>query len=372
MKLLSKRVATAAAVAAIALGGLVIGQSTALAGSSHAADAVTVYTQTNDAAGNAVLAFREDTTGTLTPIGVYPTGGVGTGDGLGSQGAVVLSPKEDLLFAVNAGSDTVSAFAVAPDGGLTGRGHFSSGGDRPISVTVRDGHGYVLNATSLSVGSFGYGARGITDGGRAGRSLSTGAAGPAQVSITPDGRQLVVTEKTSNSVDVLSVSNGRVGLARRSAASGSTPFGFAFTANGVAVVSVAGSAAAETFDIKRSGVAQTVDLDSNGGQGAPCWVVVTRSGIAFTANAAASANSISSFRVGRRGDLFLLNSRAAATDIHPTDMALGAGDARLYNLSDQSGSIGAWAVAADGVLTGTATAVDGLPRTITGLAATTR
>ena len=43
--------------------------------------------------------FREDTTGTLTPIGVYPTGGAGTGDGLGAQGAVVLSPKEDILFA---------------------------------------------------------------------------------------------------------------------------------------------------------------------------------------------------------------------------------------------------------------------------------
>lgn len=369
---LSRRIGSAAAVAAIALGGLGLGQSSALAGSTRTDDAVTVYTQTNDPAGNAVLAFREDTTGTLTPIGVYPTGGAGTGDGLGAQGAVVLSPKEDILFAVNAGSDTVSAFAVAADGTLANRGQVSSGGDRPISVTARDGHGYVLNATSLSVGTFDYGARGITESGRGGRSLSTGAAGPAQVSITPDGRQLVVTEKASNSVDVLPVSNGRVGQARRSATSGTTPFGFGFTSNGVAVVSVAGSAAAETFDIKRGGVAQTVDLDSNGGQGAPCWVVVTRSGIAFTANAAASANSISSFRVGRRGDLFLLNSRAAATDIHPTDMALGAGDTRLYNLSDQSGRIDASAVAADGVLTGTATAAGGLPTTITGLAATNR
>ena len=264
----------------------------------------------------------------------------------------------------------MSAFRVAPDGTLTGKGQVSSGGDRPISVTVRDGRGYVLNATSLSVGSFGYSTRGITDGGRPARSLGAGAAGPAQVSITPDGRQLLVTEKASNSVDVLPVSNGRIGEPRRSATTGSTPFGFAFTKDGVAVVSVAGSAAAETFDITRGGVARTVDLDSNGGQGAPCWVVVARSGVAFTANAAATANSISSFRVGLRGDLFLLNSRAAATDIHPTDMALGAGDTRLYNLSDQSGRIDASAVAADGALTGTTTAAGGLPTTVTGLAAT--
>jgi hypothetical protein len=160
---------------------------------------------------------------------------------------------------------------------------------------------------------------------------------------TPQACPSAVSATTgSNTVDALSVSHGRIGPARTSPSSGSTPFGFAFPDNGVAVVSVA----AETFTIDRQGQARMVDLESAGGQGAPCWVAVTRNGIAFTANAA--ANSLSSFRVGRRGELTLLNSRAATTDPHPTDMALGARDTRLYNLSDRGGAIDASTVHPDG------------------------
>lgn len=366
---LRTRLGSVASLAAVALvGSALFGASTASATSGHGDRPVTVYTQTNDLTGNQVLAFREGTAGTLTPVGSYPTGGLGSGDGLGSQGAVVLSPNRSQLFVVNAGSDTVSVFRVGPDGSLTNQGQVASGGDRPVSVTVADGFGYVLNAASLSVGSFRYDGRGVAGTGNAGAPLGAGAAAPAQVSLTPDGRNLLVTEKASNTVDVLSVSHGRIGPPRTSPSSGTTPFGFAFTDNGVAVVSVAASAAAETFTIDRHGQAAMVDLESTGGQGAPCWVAVTRTGIAFTANAA--ANSISSFRVGRRGELTLLNSRAAATDPHPTDMALGARETWLYNLSDQGGAIDASTVHPDGTLTGTVAAARGLPTTITGLAAT--
>lgn len=368
---LRTRFGSIAALAAVALvGSAMLGSSTASAAASGADRPVTVYTQTNALAGNQVLAFREDTVGTLTPVGSYPTGGLGNGDGLGSQGAVVLSPARNQLFVVNAGSDTVSVFQVAPDGSLTTQGQVASGGDRPISVTVADGYGYVLNAASLTVGSFRYDAHGPTGTDHTSRPLSAGAAAPAQVSLTPGGRHLLVTEKASNSIDVLPVTHDRIGPPQASPTSGRTPFGFAFTDNGVAVVSVAGSAAAESFTINHDGRADTVDLESTGGQGAPCWVVVTRNGIAFTANAA--ANSISSFRVGKRGELTLLQSRAAATDPHPTDMALGARDTRLYNLSDRGGAIDASTVGPDGTLTGTVTAAHGLPTTITGLAATNR
>lgn len=157
---------------------------------------------------------------------------------------------------------------------------------------------------------------------------------------------------------------------RTTSASGVTPFGFDFTADGVAVVSEAGSAAAETFAVGRNGVARPVDVDSNGGQSAPCWLVVTRSGFAFTANAGSTANSISSYRVDARGGLFLLQSRAAATDLHPTDMALGSADSRLFNLSDRTRGIDVSDVAADATLSRTTAAVSGLPTTIVGLAAT--
>ena len=71
-----------------------------------------VYTMTNAAAGNSVVAFRRGSDGTLEPAGAFSTGGQGTGAGLGSQGALILSPDSQWLFAVNAGSNSLSSFAV--------------------------------------------------------------------------------------------------------------------------------------------------------------------------------------------------------------------------------------------------------------------
>ncbi|HET6438560.1 MAG TPA: hypothetical protein VFG59_10895 [Anaeromyxobacter sp.] len=67
-----------------------------------------VFTMTDDAATNAVLAFARATDGSLTYSGSFPTGGAGSGGGeavLGSQGSVALSGNGRFLLAVNAGSD---------------------------------------------------------------------------------------------------------------------------------------------------------------------------------------------------------------------------------------------------------------------------
>ena len=81
---------------------------------SHSSGAV--YTLTNEAAGNRVVAFDRASDGTLAPDGVYLTGGLGSGSGLGSQGAVILSQDNRKLFAVNAGSDSISYFEVRRGG----------------------------------------------------------------------------------------------------------------------------------------------------------------------------------------------------------------------------------------------------------------
>src|SRR5207248_7379662 len=64
-----------------------------------------VYVMSNAPAGNAVLAFDRAANGALSPAGSYATGGNGTGAGLGSQGALVLSADGRWLLAVNAGSN---------------------------------------------------------------------------------------------------------------------------------------------------------------------------------------------------------------------------------------------------------------------------
>ncbi|MEO7998599.1 MAG: hypothetical protein ABI852_14215, partial [Gemmatimonadaceae bacterium] len=69
-----------------------------------------VYTSNNSPTANAVMAYRRAADGSLSFIGQYPTGGKGTGAGLGSQGAVTLTKDRRWLFAVSAGSNEVSLF----------------------------------------------------------------------------------------------------------------------------------------------------------------------------------------------------------------------------------------------------------------------
>jgi hypothetical protein len=85
---------------ALLLAAMLSGIGTAAAAPSRSG---TVYVLTNAAAGNAVVVFERVADGTLMQAGAVPTGGKGTGSGLGSQGALVLSDNGHWLFAVNAG-----------------------------------------------------------------------------------------------------------------------------------------------------------------------------------------------------------------------------------------------------------------------------
>ena len=50
-----------------------------------------VYTMTNSAQGNEVLVFSRSVDGSLTPAGAIATSGLGSDDGLGNQGGLILS-----------------------------------------------------------------------------------------------------------------------------------------------------------------------------------------------------------------------------------------------------------------------------------------
>src|SRR3954454_3349299 len=104
-----------------------------------------LYTQTNDPAGNVVQRFDRAADGELALAGSFPTGGDGLATLGGRQGAVELSGDESTVYAVNAGSDTVSALHVTGDG-LAHAGTTGSGGVAPTSVAERDGRVYVLNS----------------------------------------------------------------------------------------------------------------------------------------------------------------------------------------------------------------------------------
>jgi 6-phosphogluconolactonase (cycloisomerase 2 family) len=115
----------------------------------------TVYIETNDRRkdANSVLAYRY-TGGSFRPLSVreYPTGGSGSHDlsnagVLDAEQQIVTNADNTLLFAVNAGSDTVAVFHIEPDGSLTPApgSPFSSLGRAPASVGVQGDELFVAN-----------------------------------------------------------------------------------------------------------------------------------------------------------------------------------------------------------------------------------
>ncbi len=110
-----------------------------------------VLVQTDNPAGNTVVAYDHAPDGTLALAGTHTTGGNGgvlagsVVDHLASQASLVYDDRHALPFAVNAGSDTVSVFSAHGDQ-LTLRQTLPSLGEFPVSVAVDDDLVYVLNA----------------------------------------------------------------------------------------------------------------------------------------------------------------------------------------------------------------------------------
>jgi 6-phosphogluconolactonase len=348
-----------------------------------------VYVMTNQPTGNAVTAFSRAPDGTLTLVGTFPTGGLGTGGGsdpLRSQGSLILSGHEpgarvavrsnQLLFAVNAGSNEISVLAVEREG-LTLVSKVPSGGVRPTSLTLHQDLLYVLNAGSGTISGFTVDGKGaLTPLAGSTRPITGGAAAdPAQVEFTPDGRLLVVTGKMTNVIDTYRIDHDGLPIGPTPNRShGLTPFGFAFDNRGNLIVSEAfggapNQSAMSSYTVSRDGVLTVVSGSVRDFQTAACWVVITNDGrYAYTSNTGSS--TISSYGVRPDGTLTLLKSVAATTDpgSAPVDMALSAGSRYLYVLNDVTGTIDGYRVEPDGSLTPVADA-GGLPPNAQGIAA---
>ena len=330
-----------------------------------------VYTITNQVGGNAVAVFARAADGTLTPAGSFSTGGAGTGAGLGSQGAVTLSNDGRLLFTVNAGSNDVSVFRVDPQG-LSLLSRTPSGGTLPTSVTVSRNVVYVLNTggagniSGFTVGSTG----GLTPIAGSTKSLSTAAAGPAEVSFSPDGRELVVTEKGTSQLDVYPVDkNGVAGERTSYTSAGGTPFGFAFGPRNLLFVSEAAApGSASSYALNNEGNLQVISGAVLTHHGAPCWAVVTTDGrFGYTGN---GSGSVSGFSIAPDGAIRLLGDGATAVIGNGVnDIALSANSRYLYVLQTGGAqAIHAFRVQDDGSLTALGP-VGGLPTGTRGLAA---
>jgi 6-phosphogluconolactonase len=335
-----------------------------------------VFAMTNAASNNQILAYTRRADGELEPAGSFATGGNGSGgtvDPLHSQGSLTLSADHRLLFAVNAGSGTVSSFAV--DGARLFRlDTQATGGSAPTSVTQAGDLLYVLNSGGNgSVSGFHILGNGhLLPIRNSTRNLSGTATSPTDVVLSPDRQFLVVAESATNKIDVFRVyPNGALSAIVANPSAGATPFAASFAPDGTLVVANA-SETISSYRIEWNQSLSTIsDALPTDGQ-ATCWNVLLPNGqFVYTDNAGTSNQS--GFAIGRHGALTALgdtivgSSPAGSTDI---DMAVSADGRFLYTLNAATGAIGMFSVQRDGGLVGFGQ-LDGLPASagLNGLAA---
>ena len=383
----------------------------------------------SSAGGNNILVYHRASDGTLSLIQTIATTGGGSGtqldptDSLGSQGSLILDEDDGRLFAVNtestakdSGADpdfpgtevgdcnegTISSFNVAADGTLTFVQKLPSGGLFPDSLTIHGHLLYVLNAggpgaCGISPNTTGFTLRGANMTPLSGSTQpispgmppfgflncdnSTGPfataefqcgnnppafpRSPAEVKFTPNGKQLVVTDKGPNKIYVFPVlDDGTPGVPTVTKATGPnqpTYFGFAFDGEShvivsepfgaTAVIPAAPFSAVSSFTIAHDGSLQAISSSVPNSEGTSCWVVLAGQN-AYVGNNATS--NISSYTIGSDGSLTLL-AQSAAMVSHPNDMAVAVeentGASFLYALGAGNGTVGVWRIMANGSLT---------------------
>jgi hypothetical protein len=316
-----------------------------------------LYLQTNDAGGNAVLVFPRSANGALGSPTSVTTGGLGTGGGLGNQGAVALSNDGRYLYAVNAGSDEVSAFRVTRSG-LEHVGNVPSGGDEPISLALHGRLLYVLNdGISPNVSGFTISpGGGLVPLAGSTRALSTAVVDAAQVGISPHGDYLVVTEKATNTIVSWSIGNdGLLSNRTLTGSSSPTPFGFSFDNRGTLIVSeaVGGMPGASVLSsyVAATGGWSVVSASLATTQTAACWVVVTPNGqFAYSTNTGSA--SVTGVDIASDGSISLLDAGGVTgtTGATPIDAATSHNGRFLYVLTAGADAISAFVVNGDGSL----------------------
>jgi len=415
------RFAALTAVAALAATAALA--SPARAGSQVPRPVGAVYVASNSWAGNQIITFPRLANGTLlSPLPGVATGGLGSGPGaipgvatdpLGSEHSLVVDPQGMRLFAVNAGSNSVSMFKIGP-GGPTLLGTSPSGGQYPVSVAVNGNTVYVLNSQSNSVARFA-----IINGrlsyqqacalpapprpldppyaatsGHSEQPVATEA--PGQVGLSPDGRHLIVVAKEgpmlagfplgqtagNGEVDVFSTApDGTVTncarpttyvLPQNASDQGKFPFSFAWTNGGqLLLTEVFGTgttltgSAVQPFNLGLNGSLTPISGPIGSGQTAVCWIDVSGQNV-YTTNYL--TNDITSYTVRPGGSLALNNAvaggTASGTLVTPIDQALSPDGHFLYQLSPGNGMVVPFAINnGNGSLTQLGSVSDGLGTT---------
>jgi 6-phosphogluconolactonase (cycloisomerase 2 family) len=319
-----------------------------------------VFVETDNPAGNQVASYARGPGGTLTLYATYQSQGLGgqlngsVVDHQASQGALDYDAANQLLFATNAGSDTISVFSVR-GANLELRQVISSGGDFPVSVANHGNIVYALNARGGGSVT-GYRVVGSRLAPIHGSTVELGFTPvtdatefthtPGQVSFSPDGSQLLVTTKAlGQSVLVFHVNkSGALDANPVVNPVGNTPFSTSFTSpNRLLVVEAAGDVASFTLD--QFGNLRPVDSLPTSQQ-ASCWIAQAGRHWYVSNAGSATLTGISATRSGALTDL-----GNTATDPGTIDAAATPDGTYLYVQTGLNGTLDTFQVNADGSLT---------------------
>lgn len=341
----------------------------------HQRNTETVYVMSNNNDKNEVLTYQLGYNGQFDLRARVATAGRGSGgttDPLQSQGALTLSGDRNLLFAVNAASGTVSSFHLV--NGLPILVDVQpSGGAFPVAVAEHNGTVYVLNAG-------GSGAVEVLKADGLGRlhdvqnttAFLTGTnSGASSISVSPNGRWLVVIEKVSNSIDVFPINpDGTLGTVVNNKSVTAGVFATAFTPNGQLIISEnqpndgSLTSSISSYTINANGtvaaVSQSLPTFGNGN----CWNVITPNGKwVYAENSATS--TIAGFTISSNGTLtpiantILSTLPAGAVNLDVTTSADGK---HLFNIQSGAGVVGVYTINSDGTLNQLGD-IEGLPKT---------
>jgi 6-phosphogluconolactonase (cycloisomerase 2 family) len=321
-----------------------------------------VFVMTNDNDKNVVLTYQREYNGQFELKARTPTGGQGSGgtnDPLQSQGGLTLSGDHNLLFAVNSASGSVSSFHLL-NGVPVLVDKASSGGAFPVAVTEHNGTVYVLNAGgSGAVEAFKTDELGrLHDIQHSTVFLTGDNSGASSISVSPNGRWLVVIEKASNSIDVFPVHpDGTLGTVVSNKSVTPGVFATSFTPNGQLIVSEnqpdgTDVSSISSYTINADGtltaISQSVRTFGDGN----CWNVITPNGkFVYVDNAGTS--TVAGFSIAANGALTPIASTIVSiltSGAGNLDITVGGDGKYVFNLQSGVGVIGVFTINSDGTL----------------------
>lgn len=335
-----------------------------LASAVTPAPAETVFAMTNNADRNEILAFESNRDGQFYETGRFDTGGRGsggTGDPLTSQGSLTFSSDHSLLFAVNAGSGTLSVFRVVRNS-LILVDKVPTGGAEPAAVAQWGSLVYVLNeAGPGTVVGFRLSFDGrLTPISQASAFLTATNVGGSSITISPNGHFLAVTERASDKIDIFPInSNGTLGAIVTDNNPNPGTFSASFAPEGSLLVSETGPASATngstitSYAVASNGALTPITDALPTFGSANCWNAITPDGKFIYVSNAASA-TISGFAIGKTGTLTPLGNTVLASNPQGAtnlDIAVSGDGKYLFTLNSGAGSIGVFSIQSDGSLT---------------------